>query len=59
MTDICYELSDDLINPHKHLFGGDFDINVLMLSLQRHQAVANWYDRRGGDIKVPTTGEDK
>ena len=59
MTDICYELSDEFINPHKHIFGGDFDINVLMISLQRHKAVANWYDRRAGDIKVSTIGEGK
>jgi hypothetical protein len=34
MNSICYELSDDFINPHKHVFGGDYDINVIMVALQ-------------------------
>ena len=32
---ICYELSDAFINPHKHIFGGDYDVNVLLVALQR------------------------
>ena len=24
--DICYELSDECINPHKHICGGDYSI---------------------------------
>ena len=35
MKSICYELSEDFINPHKHIFGGDYDANVLMMALQR------------------------
>ena len=32
-NNICYSLSDDFFNPHKHPFGGDFDINVLIIAL--------------------------
>lgn len=35
MVGICYSLSDDLINPHKHIMGGDYDANVMMIALQR------------------------
>jgi hypothetical protein len=34
MNDICYQLSDAFINPHKHIFGGDYDANVLLMALQ-------------------------
>ena len=34
-NNICSKLSDNYINPHKHIFGGDFDINILMLALQQ------------------------
>jgi hypothetical protein len=33
MDDICYELSDAFINPHKHILGGDYDVNVLLVAL--------------------------
>jgi hypothetical protein len=33
MENICYSLSDDFINPHKYIFGGDYDVNVLMIAL--------------------------
>lgn len=35
MEGICLDLSDDFINPHKHVLGGDYDANVLMIALQR------------------------
>lgn len=35
MNEICYSLSDEFINPHKHVFGGDYDVNVLMIALQK------------------------
>lgn len=35
MVEICYELSDDFINPHKHIFGGDYDANVIIMGLQK------------------------
>lgn len=32
---ICYTLSDELINPHKHIMGGDYDANVIIIGLQK------------------------
>jgi hypothetical protein len=34
LNQLCKQLSDDFINPHKHFLGGDYDANVLMLALQ-------------------------
>lgn len=34
LNQICKTLSKDLINPHKHLLGGDYDANVIMIALQ-------------------------
>jgi hypothetical protein len=31
---ICKSLSNELINPHKHFFGGDYDANVLMVAMK-------------------------
>ena len=59
MNTICYELSDDFINPHKHIFGGDYDVNVLLIALERHQMSASWYDRRQGEISIPQNGQKK
>ena len=56
MTQICYELSDDFINPHKHIFGGEFDVNVLMIALQRHKLETKWHNRKEGKLKVPKIG---
>jgi hypothetical protein len=53
MNQICYGLSQDLINPHKHLFGGDYDLNVLMLALQTHGLLTRWHDKRSGPLAVP------
>jgi hypothetical protein len=33
MEAICQELSSDFINPHKHIFGGDYDANVIIIAL--------------------------
>jgi hypothetical protein len=46
MNEICYSLSDEFINPHKHVFGGDYDVNVLMIALQREGCATEWFDRR-------------
>lgn len=46
MNEICYQLSDDFINPHKHIFGGDYDANVVLIALQNHQCTTKWHDRR-------------
>lgn len=53
MNNICYQLSNDLINPHKHIFGGDYDVNVLMAALQTKGLTTHWFDRRKGAIIVP------
>jgi hypothetical protein len=35
MNSLCSTLAPSaIINPHKHLFGGDYDVNVLMLALE-------------------------
>jgi hypothetical protein len=46
MKNICYELSDQFINPHKHIFGGDYDINVLQIALEKKGYITTWYDTR-------------
>jgi hypothetical protein len=33
MNSLCKGLSPQFINPHKHIFGGDYDVNVLMYAL--------------------------
>ena len=44
--EICYELSDDFINPHKHFCGGDYSIDVLMVALQKKGYDSRWHDAR-------------
>jgi hypothetical protein len=34
MNILCKNLSSSFINPHKHPFGGDYDVNVLMCALE-------------------------
>jgi hypothetical protein len=46
MEEICNELSNNFINPHKYIFGGDYDANVLMVALQRHNRICDWIDKR-------------
>ena len=46
MNEICYSLSDDWINPHKHLFGGDYDANIIMVALQILGYECKWVDSR-------------
>lgn len=46
MNNICYDLSEDLVNPHKHIFGGEYDANVLINALQNKGARVEWHDRR-------------
>lgn len=33
MEKICHELSKGFINPHKHILGGDYDANVLIIAV--------------------------
>lgn len=46
MDTICKSLSTDFINPHKHVFGGDYDANVLIVSLQNIGYECKWLDAR-------------
>lgn len=46
MNEICYSLSDDLINPHKHIIGGDYDANVVIIALENKGYSTNWIDKR-------------
>lgn len=46
MEEICYNLSDDFINPHKHALGGDYDANVIMIALQQQGYECQWIDKR-------------
>lgn len=42
LNNICEELSNQLINPHKSIFGGDYDINVLIRALQIYDYELRW-----------------
>lgn len=46
MEKICYDLSDSFMNPHKHVLGGDYDANVILLALQNQGYDAQWVDKR-------------
>ena len=46
MNKICYDLSEDFINPHKHILGGDYDANILMIALQKKGYETKWIDKR-------------
>lgn len=46
MNSLCANLSSAFINPHKHLFGGDYDVNVLIYALEAECCSARWHDRR-------------
>jgi hypothetical protein len=42
-----------MINPHKSIFGGDYDVNVLMVALDKNGLTAEWFDRRSAPLTVP------
>ena len=46
LNDICYSLSDECINPHKHVFGGEYDVNVLIKALEDKGNQVEWHDNR-------------
>jgi hypothetical protein len=46
LNEICYEMSDDWVNPHKHIFGGEYDVNVLMMALLQKGYDTQWLDKR-------------
>lgn len=41
-TKICNNLSDNLINPYKSVFGGDYDVTVLINALKNYQYEVRW-----------------
>jgi hypothetical protein len=57
LNEICYGLSEDFINPHKHLFGGDYDANVLIIALQRLGYETKWLDSRNRDSIIDNLKE--
>jgi len=46
LNQISKQLSTDLINPYKHFLGGDFDVSVLIIALQRNNYECLWLDNR-------------
>ena len=49
MNEICYSLAEGkkMMNPHKHWFReGDFDVNVLMIALEKQKYQTKWHDQR-------------
>jgi len=46
LNSICYRLRDAIINPHKHIFGGEYDVNVMMMALQEEGYDTQWIDSR-------------
>lgn len=54
--DICRSISSDLINPHRHIFGGDYDVNVMIIALQSKGFSCHWLDsRKGGATQQQTS----
>lgn len=37
LNKICYSLSDSVINPYKSVFGGDYDVTVLINAIKEYQ----------------------
>jgi hypothetical protein len=46
MNEICYGLSPDCINPHKSVFGGNYDVNVLTAVFQNEGFDLAYHDAR-------------
>lgn len=48
LDNICHQLSpDNIVNPHKSMLGlGNYDVNVIMKSLQEKGYEAIWFDKR-------------
>lgn len=42
LTKICSQLSQDIINPYKSVFGGDYDVTVLIVALQEIGYPVRW-----------------
>lgn len=39
---ICKQLSTDMINPYKSIFGGDYDVSVIIKALQTLEFPVRW-----------------
>ena len=51
--EICYELSNSYINPHKSILNiGNYDINSIIKALEMKNMTVTWYDKR-----IPITKE--
>lgn len=54
MDSLCATLAPKaMINPHKHILGGDYDVNVLMLALEVECYSSKWHDRRNPFVITP------
>ena len=42
LNGICKQLSDSMINPYKSVFGGDFDVSVLIYALNFLNMDVKW-----------------
>ena len=47
-----------MINPHKHIFGGDYDANIIMIAFQRIGYECVWLDSRNIDNILATNEAD-
>lgn len=54
MDEICYEFNESKwFNPHKSWIGtGNYDANILMAALQKHDLKVMWFDKRTPVEKV-------
>ncbi|UMM21581.1 hypothetical protein L5515_003197 [Caenorhabditis briggsae] len=54
MDEICYGMNESKwFNPHRSWIGtGNYDANILMASLQKHNLKVVWFDKRLGVEKI-------
>lgn len=46
MNEACQDLSSDCINPHKSIFGGNYDVNVLISIFQAEGYDLKYHNNR-------------
>ncbi len=46
MNKICNQLSSEFINPHRSIFGGNYDVNVLIYAFQQEGFDLSYHDAR-------------
>ena len=56
---ICNTLSSEFINPHKHIFGGDYDANVLMVAWKNLGFECVWLDERNAEAICRESKKEK